>query len=74
MITKTQTLWESMQEENLASCSPESNSYTKQFNEEKGCTISVYDSRGKMLEVKSVYGAFADTNASEVNCVGQCNA
>ncbi len=62
MSMKIQTTWEAMQSEQH----PKSNTYEKHTHD-KGGVIVVYDSQGRMLEVKSVYGAFASSHESEVN-------
>ena len=60
MSKKIQTTWEAIQSETF----PKSNTYEKQ-NLDHDNVIIVYDSQGRMLEVKSVYGAFANSPESE---------
>lgn len=69
MSKMIQTPWEAMQSAEPA----RSNTYEK-YVHDKGGMIVVYDSQGRMLEVRSVYGAFDDSNESEGNDDGNRNA
>lgn len=73
MSKMIQTPWEAMQANCLHPTKPKSNTYEKHIDDQD-TTITVYDSQGRMLEVKSVYGAFATSDESEGNDNGNCNA
>lgn len=70
MSMKLQTPWEAMQETNAAPVKHHGHTYEKCVHD-KDVVIVVYDSQGRKMEVKSVYGAFSDE--TEVKDDDHCN-